>query len=84
MAQSPAVINAGRQSCAFGMGLGYVDKGCQIVGEVSVLETLGVFLKILTAEEEGFEPPVRVLARTADFESAPFVHSGTPPTYILS
>ncbi len=31
------------------------------------------------AEGEGFEPPVRVLARTADFESAPFDHSGTPP-----
>gem|GEM_PF-2698391 len=33
----------------------------------------------LATEEEGFEPPVRVFARTADFESAPFVHSGTPP-----
>jgi hypothetical protein len=30
------------------------------------------------AESEGFEPPVP-LGRTADFESAPFVHSGNSP-----
>ena len=40
--------------------------------------------KVLAAEEEGFEPPVRVIARTADFESAPFVHSGTPPVISYS
>jgi len=45
MTQSPAVINVGRQGCAFGMGLGYVDKGCQIESEVSVLETLGVIFR---------------------------------------
>lgn len=31
------------------------------------------------SEEEGFEPPKGELSPLADFESAPFVHSGTPP-----
>ena len=31
-----------------------------------------------TAESEGFKPPVRI-NRTADFESAPFDHSGNFP-----
>lgn len=32
------------------------------------------------AEREGFKPPVRI-NRTADFESAPFGHSGIFPLY---
>ncbi len=31
------------------------------------------------AEGEGFEPPRGVFTPLADFESAPFDHSGTPP-----
>lgn len=35
-------------------------------------------LSLLMAESEGFKPPVRI-NRTADFESAPFGHSGNFP-----
>lgn len=37
-----------------------------------------------SAESEGFKPPVRI-NRTADFESAPFDHSGNfPSSFLLS
>ena len=38
------------------------------------------FSGTLFAESEGFEPPVRT-GRTADFESAPFDHSGSFPLW---
>ena len=73
--------------CPFKLDNGFFDLGfSQLFSLVQSVERLfcfnltrSVFLKNYSAEEEGFEPPVRVIARTADFESAPFVHSGTPP-----
>ena len=56
-----------------------VFKSFKIFNLVDLEVLKGYFMKQKISEEGGFEPPKGELPPLADFESAPFVHSGTPP-----
>ena len=54
-----------------------VNKNCSIA-ESKVKMKTALACAVFLVEGGGFEPPK---SRTADLQSAPFGHSGTPPKY---